>query len=186
MCCEQPIGIRHFFISYFEASTVSPCLGPRLITFDDVSNATKTDAALPSLYNCFYWTNGWYLNTSTTSVTSGYRQALSSGVYIVLNRNGTLMNMTTTTSSFDIYSFVGSSGYASPLHLFLQGLRSSGGVTYSRDVLVYNNTATMILLNWTNLTTVTIGSYFYNSANFQNYTGLGYQFSIDNINVSLS
>lgn len=173
--------------SYFEASTISPCLGPRLITFDDIVNVTKSDGAIPGLYNCFNWVNGWYLNTTTVSVGSGYRRALSSGSFIALNRNGTLVNMTTTTTSFNIYSFVGSSGYANPLHLSLQGLRSSGTIAYNRDALVYNTNATIIvLLNWMNLTTLTIGSYYYDTSNFLNYTGLGYQFSIDNLNVTLN
>ena len=172
-------------LSYFQASTVSACLGPRLITFDDIVNATKSNAAMPSLYNCFNWVNGWYLNTSTISLTSGYRQALSSGSFIALNRNGTLMNITTTTSSFNMYSFVGSSGFANPLHLSLQGIRGSGTIAYNRDVLVYDTNATIVSLNWMNLTRVTIGSYYYDTANFMNYTGLGYQFSIDNLNVTL-
>lgn len=49
-----------------------------LITFDDIANATTTDAALSHYYRCFNWTNGWYVNASGVNATTGYYRVLTS------------------------------------------------------------------------------------------------------------
>jgi hypothetical protein len=157
-----------------------------IITFDDIINGSNTENALPTLYNCFEWINAWYLNVSTVPNTSGFRRALASGVFIILNRNGTLMNMTTTTSSFNMHSFIASSGYASPLHLLMQGIRTNSAIVYQQDITVSNTSATNVTLDWFNLTTLNFQSYFYNTFTHHNQTGLGYQFAIDNFNVTLN
>lgn len=154
-----------------------------LITFDNIPNATQTDAAIPYYYSYFYWINGWYLNSSTADSDSGYVTVLSSGAYIGLNRNGALLSMTTSTSSFNLYSLMASAAYQDYLHLFIVGNRGNT-IVYSTDVTLTTTTKTIVYFNWTNLTRITFQSY-YLQYGYWNVSGLGYQFAFDNINVTL-
>ncbi|CAF1311752.1 unnamed protein product [Adineta ricciae] len=168
-------------------SASSPCApGFLTITFDDIINASSVQGAVPTTYRCFNWVNGWYANVSGFAVTNGFRRALVSGAYIVLNRNGTSMNITRTNSSFHVHSFVASAAYQDPLHLLLKGIQGSSTLAYQQDLLVNTSYARTITLNWYNLTTLNYQTYSYNNASGTNSTGLGQQFSMDNLNVTLT
>ncbi|UJR17301.1 hypothetical protein I4U23_004196 [Adineta vaga] len=168
-------------------STMSPCAARFMtITFDDIINASSVQGAVPSFYRCFNWVNGWYANVTGLPTSNGFRRALVSGAYIILNRNGTSMNMTQNNSSFNVHSFVASAAYEDPLHLLLKGIRGTSTVVYQQDLLVNTSYARTITLNWFNLTTLNFQTYSYDTVYYQNVTGLGQQFSMDNLNVTLN
>jgi hypothetical protein len=138
------------------------------------------------MYNCFEWINGWYLNVSVVSSTTGYRKVLSSRIYVGFNPNGTSMNMTTIYSAFNLNSFFVCAAYQNSLHLSIQGIRNNNYMIYYQDIIINTHPKTQLTFNWTNLTTINFQSYYYDTTLNQNLTGLGYQFAIDNINVTFN
>jgi hypothetical protein len=157
------------------------------ITFDDIMNGTSSEGPIPNSYNCLNWINGWYVNASGLSILNGYRLALVSGSYVGSNTNGSMMNISRTTSSFNVYSFVATSASQFLLQLSIQGIRGNAIVTgYTQNIFLYSTLAQTITLNWYNLTRITFQSYFSQIFPPENLMGPAYQFAFDNLIVNLN
>jgi hypothetical protein len=166
---------------------MSQCFGLVTITFDDIVNATSSQGPIPNSYNCLNWINGWYIDAAGLSILSGYRLALVSGSYVGSNTNGSMMNISRTNSSFNVYSFVATSASQILLELSIQGIRGNTIVIgYTQTILLYSALAQTITLNWYNLTTITFQSYFSQIFPPENLVGPAYQFAFDNLIVNLN
>jgi hypothetical protein len=101
--------------------------------------------------------NGWYVNVSVVNSTTGYRQVLSSGIYVGLNRNGTLMNIATIYSSFNLNLFIICSTYQNSLNLSIQGIQ------FNNYIIINTHPKTKLTFNWINLITINFQSYYYDT-----------------------
>ncbi len=129
---------------------------------------------VPTNYACFNWINGWYINATTnTTVNTGYQTVLTSGQYVVLNRNGTKLTISSTNKSFEIISFWASAAYTNNLQINIQGSRNNASI-YTRSISLYTNTRSSVQLDWASIDTIAINSV---------PSGIGNQFAIDNLVV---
>ncbi|CAF4545694.1 unnamed protein product [Didymodactylos carnosus] len=157
------------------------CNGSKLLTFDDICYQLNTENFVPNGYGCLHWNEAWYVNTSILNPATVSTTAKQSGQYVILNANGTNMQvavMNNSTDRFDLLSFFANAFQYNGTKLVLGGLRLATKV-YAKNFTLNRSPAATINLNWTNLTSFTYQTY---------YTGLqgpGYQVVIDNLLVNL-
>ncbi|CAF1236321.1 unnamed protein product [Didymodactylos carnosus] len=157
----------------------STCNGSKLLTFDNICYQLSTENFVPNGYGCLHWNEAWYVNTSILSGVS--TSAKQSGQYVILNANGTNMQvavMNNSTDRFDLLSFFANAFQYDGTQLVLTGLRLMTKI-YAKNFTLNKTPAATINLNWTNLTTFTYQTYF------GSLQGPGYQIVLDNLLVNL-
>ncbi|CAF1507247.1 unnamed protein product [Adineta ricciae] len=77
------------------SSTTTTATCTTLINYNDIENQTNTSGDIPNGYKNLLWTNAEYINVSSTPIDSGYRSAVSNGVFVMQNKNNNNITIST-------------------------------------------------------------------------------------------
>ncbi|CAF0935294.1 unnamed protein product [Adineta steineri] len=122
------------------------------ITFDDIPSANPREAELPINYAGLTWTNGYYINI-TTSPKSGYRHAVASGIYVGWSRDPMTMQTLSANSTMTFVSCIMAAGWSNSTKVKITGYYSNtqlNTTTYSLNTY----TKTSVVLNWSGINKV--------------------------------
>ncbi|CAF3341683.1 unnamed protein product [Rotaria socialis] len=156
---------------------------PRLITFDNIPGAGRSQQPLPNGFSGFQWVNANYMNVSyyeEVNGWSGYSAALSSGQYVGLNKDGKMLSMIINAAkSFTLKSMIVASAWNDNLTLEITGKR--GGSVFKSQRFTLQLQQQSIELNWPNLEIINFLSY--GGEPNSDIKGNGPEFALDNLCV---
>ncbi|CAF1035057.1 unnamed protein product [Didymodactylos carnosus] len=123
----------------------------KLITFNDVANATTTYGRIPNGYHGLNWDNFWYLHESYANKNSGYPNAFRHGHYIAFNEGGRPMSMSSLPhATFNIFTFEANAAFYDSLQLTITGFRNQKEI-YTKTVTLEYTKSQVYELNWWNI-----------------------------------
>ena len=131
-----------------------------------------------SHYGDLTWNNFYLLDSSSTSLSnSGYHNGTVSGTQVAYNAFGNAASFGST-SAFTFNSGFFTGAWNDGLQIHVVG---TGATAYSKDFVVNTASPSLVVFNWTGLTSVTFST---SGGTPHGYSGIGKHFALENITVN--